>query len=85
MFVFPTILVDRDGNVWATDSQGKDGKGQRSSKFNTDGKVLMTLGKGGVAGDGPDTFNRAVPAWPLLEWRQSLLATGMAAIRTRGS
>jgi len=59
MFVVPHgILVDRDGNVWATDSQGKDGKGQQVFKFNTDGKVLMTLGKAGVAGDGPDTFNR---------------------------
>jgi len=26
-------------------------------KFSPDGKVLMTLGKAGVAGDGPDTFN----------------------------
>src|SRR6266853_287632 len=52
------LRLDRDGNVWATDSQGKDGKGQQVFKFNTDGKVLMTLGKAGVAGDGPDTFNR---------------------------
>ena len=27
-------------------------------KFSPDGKLLMTLGKAGVAGDGPDTFNR---------------------------
>ena len=59
MFVVPHgILVDRDGNVWATDSQGKDGMGRQVFKFSPDGKVLMALGKAGVAGDGPDTFNR---------------------------
>jgi DNA-binding beta-propeller fold protein YncE len=26
-------------------------------KFNPDGKVLMALGKAGITGDGPDTFN----------------------------
>ena len=32
MFVFPHgIYVDKDGNVWVTDGQGKDGKGHRSS------------------------------------------------------
>jgi 6-bladed beta-propeller len=50
--------VDRDGNVWASDATGKDGKGHQVFKFNPEGKVLMTLGKAGVAGDGPDTFNR---------------------------
>src|SRR5437667_953416 len=50
--------VDRDGNIWATDATGKDGKGHQVFKFNPEGKVLMTLGKAGVAGDGPDTFNR---------------------------
>ena len=50
--------VDRDGNVWASDATGKDGKGHQVFKFSPDGKVLMTLGKAGVAGDGPDTFNR---------------------------
>jgi sugar lactone lactonase YvrE len=59
MLVVPHgILVDRDGNIWVTDSQGGDGKGQQVFKFSPDGKVLMTLGKAGVAGDGPDTFNR---------------------------
>jgi hypothetical protein len=50
--------VDRDGNVWVTDADGKDGKGHRVVKFSANGKVLLTLGKAGVAGDGPDTFNR---------------------------
>jgi sugar lactone lactonase YvrE len=59
MFVFPHgITVDKDGNIWVTDGQGKDGKGQQIFKFTPEGKVLMTLGKAGVAGDGPDTFNQ---------------------------
>jgi sugar lactone lactonase YvrE len=58
MFVFPHgIFVDRDGNVWVTDGQGKDGKGHQVFKFSPDGKVLLALGKPGTAGDGPDTFN----------------------------
>lgn len=58
MFVFPHgITADKDGNVWVTDGQGKEGKGHQVFKFNPDGKVLMTLGKAGVPGDGPDTFN----------------------------
>ena len=51
------LAIDRDGNVWVTDAQGKDGKGQQVFKFSPDGKILMTLGKAGVAGSGPDTFN----------------------------
>jgi streptogramin lyase len=65
MFVRPHgIHVDRDGNVWVTDGEGpdgkdprRDGKGHQVFKFSPDGKVVMTLGKAGVAGDGPDTFN----------------------------
>jgi sugar lactone lactonase YvrE len=59
MFVFPhAIFVDHDNNVWVTDADGKDGKGHTVVKFSPEGKVLMTLGKAGVTGDGPDTFNR---------------------------
>jgi DNA-binding beta-propeller fold protein YncE len=58
MFIFPHgLFVDRDDNVWVTDGQGKDGKGHTVMKFSADGKLLLTLGKPGVAGDGPDTFN----------------------------
>ena len=57
MFVQPHgILVDKDGNVWITDAQAKDGKGLQVVKFSPDGKILMTLGKKGVAGEGPDVF-----------------------------
>ena len=59
LFVFPHgIGVDKEGNVWVTDGQGKDGKGHQVFKFSPDGRILMTLGKAGVTGDGPDTFNQ---------------------------
>ena len=59
MFVNPHgIHVDAEGNVWVTDGGGKDAKGQQVFKLSPDGRVLMTLGKAGVAGDGPDTFNQ---------------------------
>ena len=65
LFVRPHgIHIDRDGNVWVTDGEGPDGadarrngKGHQVFKFTQDGKLLMTLGKAGVAGDGPDAFN----------------------------
>ncbi|MGH9147000.1 MAG: peptidyl-alpha-hydroxyglycine alpha-amidating lyase family protein [Vicinamibacterales bacterium] len=59
MFVSPHgIHVDRQGNVWVTDGNARGMKGHQVFKFSPDGKVLMTLGKAGVAGDGPDTFNQ---------------------------
>ncbi len=60
MLVFPHGLhVDRAGNVWVTDGQGnKEGTmGHQVIKFSPDGKVLMRLGRAGVAGSGPDTLN----------------------------
>src|SRR5262245_27118252 len=51
------LFVDREGNIWVTDAQGKPGKGHQVFKFSPDGKVLMTLGKAGVTGTRPDTFN----------------------------
>lgn len=47
------IRVDRNGFIWTTDGQGHQVK-----KWSADGKLLLTLGKYDVAGDGPDTFNR---------------------------
>ena len=59
MFTFPHgITVDREGNVWVTDADGKNGKGHQVFKFSPKGKVLLTLGKPGVAGSGEDAFNR---------------------------
>ena len=59
MFVFPhCIAVDREGNVWVTDADGKNGKGEQVVKFSPAGKVLLTLGKAGMPGDAPGFFNR---------------------------
>jgi streptogramin lyase len=46
---------DRDGFIWATDPNG-----HVVHKFSPDGKLIMTLGKKGMAGDNSshDTFNR---------------------------
>jgi DNA-binding beta-propeller fold protein YncE len=58
MFVFPHgIFVDRQGNVWVTDGQGRGAQGHQVIKFNPDGKVLMRLGVAGVAGNNPYNFN----------------------------
>src|SRR5262245_54781677 len=51
------MTIDRDGNVWVTDAQIKDGKGNQVLKFSPDGKLLMSLGKAGVAGGGNDVFS----------------------------
>jgi len=52
------LFVDRDSNVWVTDeSVSEDQKrGVQVTKFSPEGKVLMRLGKAGVAGEGPDVF-----------------------------
>jgi len=68
MFVWPhSINIDRDGNVWVTDSggptpdtlktfPGEDKKGSVVIKFSPAGEVLMTLGKAGVRGNPPDAL-----------------------------
>ena len=59
MFVYTHgFHVDRDGNVWATDAGGEGGVGHQVFKFSPDGELLMALGKAGVTGAGPDTFNQ---------------------------
>jgi sugar lactone lactonase YvrE len=69
MFVFPHGLhVDRDGNVWVTDSRSATdaevkqhpsarGKGHAVFKFRPDGRLLLTLGKPGMKGDPPELLN----------------------------
>ncbi len=56
------IFVDREGNVWIADAVGfapvPEGWGHVVFKFSPDGELLMTLGRKGVAGDGPDTFTK---------------------------
>lgn len=72
MFAFPHgFTVDGEGNIWASDANGDETvlgmsargsnglmRGQQVFKLSPAGKVLMTLGKAGVAGNGPDTFDR---------------------------
>ena len=72
LFAYPHgFTVDHDGNLWASDvndeaiilglsAKTPDGaiKGQEVLKLSPDGKVLMMLGKEGVSGNTPDTFDR---------------------------
>lgn len=53
-----SLDVDHEGNIWLVDSQVRDGRGSQVFKFTPDGKLLMTLGKAGVSGDGPDELNQ---------------------------
>jgi len=58
MFVWPHgIRVDRNGFLWITDGRAGDGIGQQVFKYTREGQLVMTLGKKGVSGNGPDTFN----------------------------
>ena len=53
MFVSPHKLsVDKEGYLWLADNGG-----HQVFKLNADGKVLLTLGKKGVAGAGMDEFD----------------------------
>src|SRR6202171_6455735 len=72
MFAFPHgFTVDKQGNVWTSDANkdetvlgmsAKDPngltRGHQVFKLSSKGEVLMTLGKEGVAGNGPDTFDQ---------------------------
>jgi hypothetical protein len=72
LFAYPHgFTIDGDGNFWASDvndepmvlgmsAKNSNGviRGQEVLKLSPDGKVLMMLGKEGVAGNGPDTFDR---------------------------
>jgi hypothetical protein len=69
MFIFPhRIYVDRDGNVWVVDLRSPNerelqknpqaaGKGHVVVKFSAEGKVLLTIGKPGIAGNPPEALN----------------------------
>jgi hypothetical protein len=53
MFVSPhKLAVDRDGYLWLADNGG-----HQVFKLTQDGKVLLTLGKKGIAGPGLDEFD----------------------------
>jgi hypothetical protein len=51
------FYVDRAGDVWVTDGRAGDGKGHTVIKFSPQGKVLLTLGKPGQAGNAPGMFD----------------------------
>jgi DNA-binding beta-propeller fold protein YncE len=55
LFAVPhSLYVDRNGDVWAGDQIARNGKGADLIKLSPDGRVLMTLGKPGMPGNGPD-------------------------------
>src|SRR5690242_13560520 len=72
LYAYPHgFTVDGQGNLWTTDVNdeatvlGMSAKnaagvqmGQEVLKLSPEGRVLMTLGKEGVSGNGPDTFDR---------------------------
>jgi len=72
LFAYPHgFTVDQDGNLWVSDVNdettvlGMSAKnaagvvrGQEVMKLSPNGQILMTLGKEGVSGNGPDTFDR---------------------------
>ena len=60
LFDYPHgFTVDDEGNLWASDVGDRGPLGQQVFKLSaSDGRVLMTLGKKGVAGTGRDGFDR---------------------------
>src|SRR4029077_13089501 len=48
-----SLYIDRHGFVWTTDVQLHIVR-----KYRADGTLLMTLGKAGVSGETPETFNQ---------------------------
>lgn len=56
------MTVDADGNVWVVDTawlgSPSTGVGHVVRKFSETGELLMTLGRWGESGPGPDVFNR---------------------------
>ena len=58
MFASPHgVRIDHDGYLWMTDWRARDGRGHQVFKYDRDMRLVLTLGRAGVAGDGPDTFN----------------------------
>lgn len=72
IFAFPHgFTIDDQGNVWTTDAnedemvlglsaRDTDGlvRGHQVFKFSPAGELLLTIGRKGIAGNGPDTFDR---------------------------
>ena len=51
------IFIDKDDHIWIADGHVGGGIGDDVIEFDQNGKVLKTLGKPGVSGNGPDTFH----------------------------
>jgi len=59
MFQFPHgFWMDKDDNVYITDAQTDGTKGNQAFKFSKDGKLLLTIGKGGKPVDANDSFDQ---------------------------
>ena len=57
-FLFPHgMTIDKDDHIWIADGHVGNGIGDDVLEFDQNGKVLSTLGKPGVPGDGHDTFH----------------------------
>jgi DNA-binding beta-propeller fold protein YncE len=68
MFIFPhKIYVDADGNLWVVDARSANDRERKKNpdekpkghvvvKFSPDGKVLLTIGTAGVAGNPPQSL-----------------------------
>ena len=57
MFVWPHgFRIDKDGYLWITDGRAAAGRGEQIFKIAPDGRVVMTLGTQGVAGETATTF-----------------------------
>ena len=58
MMLFPHgFFIDSADHIWVTDAQVGGGKGADVLEFDQNGKLLLTLGKPGIAGSGSDTFS----------------------------
>jgi hypothetical protein len=58
MMLFPHgFFIDNADHIWVTDAQVGGGKGADVLEFDQNGKLLLTLGKPGIAGSGSDTFS----------------------------
>lgn len=58
LFVAPhSITIDKSGHLWVTDFRIRNGIGNQVTELDQNGKVLLRLGKPGMAGAGPGEFN----------------------------
>src|SRR5271167_1655616 len=58
MMLFPHgFFIDKADHIWVTDGQVGGGRGDAVLEFDQSGKLLRTLGKPGISGNGPDTFH----------------------------